>query len=155
MKTLRFFGMMLMTMLMAFNFTACGDDNDDKSKDGAGSGGADYVGIWIAVDRSDRMEVLTLKANSWQNDIYKRRDNGEFKKETVSGALSVSGNKITISGNAPFQTAIYSISGNTMTITPEQETQDMEHITMTRATEDQIKKIAAWEALVLAYQSSK
>ena len=29
MKTIRFFGMMLMAVLMAFNLSACGDDDDD------------------------------------------------------------------------------------------------------------------------------
>lgn len=154
MKTLRFFGMMLMTMLLAFNFTACGDDDDDKSKDGGGS--ADYVGIWIAVDQSDRMEVIELKTNSWQNAIYKFSNSSQsYVKRSYSGSLSVSGNAITITGDAPFKTATYSISGNTMTIVPQQQTEDTDKYVMTRATEDQIKKIAAWEALVLASQNAK
>ena len=140
MKTLRLFGMMLMTVLMAFNMTACGDDDDNS-----GSGSADYVGIWVSVDQTDRMEVITLKTNSWQNDIYKKRDSGEYTKKTHQGSLSVNGNVINITGDAPFTTATYSISGNTMTVVAEQE-----RVSMTRVTEDQVKKIAAWEALVLA-----
>lgn len=151
MKTLRLFGMLLVAILTSFSMTACGDDDDDNGKDGGST--PDYIGIWVSVDRQDRMVVVTLKANDWQNDTYKLKD-GLYKKETVGGSLSVSGNKISISGDAPFSTATYSISGNTMTIIPDQETEEG-RISITRATDDQIKKIAAWEALVLASQSAK
>jgi hypothetical protein len=69
--------------------------------------------------------------------------------------MSVNGNVITISGDAPFQTATYSISGNKMTIVPQQQTADMNTVVLTRANDEYIKKIAAWETLILASQTSK
>ena len=143
MKTLRFFGMMLMTMLMAFNFTACGDDNDDKSKDGGGSA-PDYVGTWVDTDTKERMSVIILKTNSYQNVQYRfSQSTQKIKKEDVKGDMTVSGNVITLTGKAPFEVATYSISGNTMTITPQQSKEGT--ITLTRATETQLATFAAWE----------
>jgi hypothetical protein len=150
MKTLRFFGMMLMAVLMSFSMTACGDDDDDDSKDGGGT--PDYVGTWVITDTRERMQVMTLKTNEWETDIYKIRDNNEYKKEHEKGSLSVSGNKLTLT-NAPFKTATYSISGNSMTIYPDQETEMGDKFVITRITEEQVKKVAAWETLVLASQN--
>lgn len=145
MKTLRLFGMMLMTVLMAFNMAACGDDDEE---DGNGNGGSsNYVGIWIESDTDERMDVVTLKTSSWQTDNY-RSNNGEVTKRTSTGPMTVNGNQITISG-APFESGTYSISGNTMTIKAKSQNGE-ETMKLTRATDDQIKRIAAWETLVLA-----
>ena len=143
MKTMKLIGMMLMAMLMTFNLTACGDDDNKKGDT------ADYVGIWVDTDTDQKMSVITLKTNSYQNDMYRKDNNtGKATKQTVSGAMSVSGNSISINGEAPFSKATYSISGNKMTIVPEGSEGD--RIVLTRATEDHIKRIAAWETLVLA-----
>lgn len=141
MKTLRLFGMMLMTIVMAFGFTACGDDDDDNGKDST-----DYVGVWIITDTDDCVEAITFSKSSWENVKYVSED-GTWKKKLTSGALLVSGNTMQISGDSKLSKATYSISGNTMTIIVSSDDKPRT-IKMTRATGGQEEKLAFLEILV-------
>lgn len=146
MKTLKFYGVMLMTMVVAFGFTACGDDDDDNAKNDT-----DYVGIWIIQDTEWAVEATTLNKSSWENVKYWSED-GRWKKKEHSGSLSVNGNTFTINGDAPFHTATFSISGNTMTITATDADGRTETTKMTRATGSQQEKLGFLEYLVTTIQ---
>ena len=128
--------------LMIIGFVACGSDDDKK--DDAGSM-PDYIGVWVEKDTQSEMYVLTLTSNSWERVEY-GSDNQGPRKKNYSGSLSVNGNAISLTGDAPFHKATYSISGNKMTIVPEDNSS--EKITFTRATAGQTEKIAAWEAII-------
>lgn len=54
-KTIRIFGMVLLTILLATVSSACGKDNDDEPKSDVQS----IVGTWVSVD-GDESYVLTL-----------------------------------------------------------------------------------------------
>ena len=146
MKTLRFFGMMLMTMVVAFGFTACGDDDDDNGKDKT-----DYVGVWISADTESRVEATIFDKSTWEDVIYSAND-GKWTKLANSGTLSVNGNVMTFSGNGATSTATYSVSGNTITIIKNTPNGQVEPLTMTRATGGQQEKMSFLEILVKKYQ---
>lgn len=132
--------------MMATGFVACGSD-DDKGKDGSDST-PNYIGVWIEKDTQSEMYVLTLASTSWERVEYGSDDKGPRKK-VYSGSLSVSGNTLSISGNAPFNKATFSISGNQMTIVPEGNPD--QKMIVTRATDAQSEKIVAWEFIISNY----
>ena len=135
--------------LMATGFVACGSD-DDKGKDGSDST-PNYIGVWIEKDTQSEMYVLTLASTSWERVEYGSDAKGPRKK-VYSGSLSVSGNTLSISGNAPFNKATFSISGNQMTIVPEGNPD--QKMIVTRATDAQSEKIVAWEFIISNYNKN-
>lgn len=146
MKTLRLFGMMLMTIVVAFGFTACGDDDDDNGKTST-----DYVGVWIITDTDDCVEALTFTKSAWEDVKYVSED-GKWKKKLSTGSLLVSGNTMKIGGDSKITEGTYSISGNTMTITTTEDNRQGT-IKMTRATGGQQEKLAFLEVLVSRIQN--
>ena len=143
MKTIRFFGMMLMTMVVAFGFTACDDDN--------GKDKTDYVGVWMSEDTDSFVEATTFDNSTWEDVIYSSKD-GKWSKVVSSGTLSVNGNTMTLSGNGASYTTTYSVSGNTITLKKTSDSQ-AKPVTMTRATGGQQEKMAMLEILVKKFQN--
>ena len=152
MKTMKFYLMMLMAAVMTFGLTACGGDSNDSGGNGSAP---DYVGIWLIQDSQTNFIYTECKADSWTNvEYHLSSSTGKVSKEVYSGGLSVNGNQIALTGPAPFSTGTYSISGNTMTITfthnGNTETERMTRI----SSADAAAKVAAWEALYLAWQQN-
>ena len=94
MKTLRFLGMTLLMVMLAVNFTACSDDEDEPS--------SPIVGTWVGGEVGFNFEE-TLTFNN----------NGTFNYTTNS-------NKVVIDyGDGDPETWTYSISSNTLNMTAE------------------------------------
>ena len=152
MKTMKFYVMMLMAAVMTFGLTACGGDNND-----GGSGAApDYIGIWVMTDTQSDFTYVELTVDAWKNVEYHHvRNSNEIRKNIVTGGLSVNGNQVHLTGGAPFTTATYSVSGNTMTLqfveNGRSQTIRVERI----SSADAAAKVAAWEALYIASQNNQ
>ena len=70
MKTLRFFGMALLMVLCAVNFTACSDDEEDTS-----SYSTNIVGVWaIVCDEGWEID------DNGEKDSWKEEDDNYFIK---------------------------------------------------------------------------
>ena len=152
MKTMKFYLVMLMAAVMTFSLSACGGDSNN---DGGGSA-PDYLGIWVTMDTQTRFGYTELKTDTWTNVEYHVSSStaGLVRKSMSSGGLSVNGNQVRISGNAPFTTATYSVSGNTMTLSYSENGQG-QRMTLNRlSSADAAAKIAAWEARYQASQSN-
>lgn len=106
MKTLRFIGVVLLTVLMSVSFSACGDDDDESS-----SGGNPLVGTWVG-----------LKGESgWQNDhklVFNNNGTGKWienDKYTDPFNYTYTSTVITIDfGDGSPEKWRYSISGNVL-----------------------------------------
>lgn len=149
---MKFYLVMLMAAVMTFSLSACGGDSNN---DGGGSA-PDYLGIWVTMDTQTRFGYTELKTDTWTNVEYHVSSStaGLVRKSMSSGGLSVNGNQVRISGNAPFTTATYSVSGNTMTLSYSENGQG-QRMTLNRlSSADAAAKIAAWEARYQASQSN-
>ena len=143
MKTLRFFGMMLMAVLMSFSMTACGDDDDDDSSEGGSTGGS-YVGTWVISDNDYKFEYVEITANTF-NDIQYRIENNRVTRKSHPGKIAVSGDKIVVTeGEAPFKEATYKVENNVLSVayTYKGETEKME---MSKISAEQQAKLKGWE----------
>ena len=153
MKKMKFYLVMLMAAVMTFGLAACGGDS---SNDGGSGSAPDYIGLWVTMDTQTRFGYTELKADTWTNIEYHVSSStaGLVRKSMSSGGLSVNGNQIRLTGNAPFTTATYSISGNTMTISYSGNGQG-QSMSLTRiSSADAAAKIAGWEARYQASQSN-
>ena len=101
MKTLRFLGMTLLMVMLAVNFTACSDDEDESN--------SPIVGTWIGGEVGfDLKELLTFNNNGtgqWDEDSFNYTTNS---------------NKVVIDyGDGAPETWTYSVSSNILNMTAE------------------------------------
>ena len=96
MKTLRFLGMTLLMVMLAVNFTACSDDEDEPN--------SPIVGTWVGGEVGfDFEETLTFNNNG----------TGQWDYTTNS-------NKVVIDyGDGDLETWTYSVSSNILNMTAE------------------------------------
>lgn len=154
MKTLRFFGMMLMAVMVSFSMTACGDDDDDEEGGGGGFGGGSYAGEWVVENDNfpnypSEIGVLTLTSNTWTVRYYYAEDAQNIHKFSASGKLSVSGSTMKVSGeDLRFAEGTWSVTGNTMKLTYVDDEDGKKYTdTYTRLTSEQSKILAAWDKI--------
>ena len=152
MKTLRFFGMMLMAVMVSFSMTACGDDDDDDEGGGGGFGGGSYAGEWVVENDNfpnypSEIAVLKLTSNTWTVRYYHAEDAQNIYKSPASGKLSVSGSTMKVSGEGvDFSEGTWSVTGNTMKLTYVDDEDGKKYTdTYTRLTSEQSKVLAAWD----------
>jgi len=100
MKTLRFFGMVLLTVLMSVGFTACSSDDDDDA-----SGNASIVGTWKYTDTDDEV-ALTLTFNSNKTGVVtvvsyengrqtgSQTENFEYSYDATEGEVTIIGSDL-------------------------------------------------------------
>jgi len=100
MKTLRFFGMVLLTVLMSVGFTACSSDDDDDT-----SGNASIVGTWKYTDTDDEV-ALTLTFNSNKTGVVtvvsyengrqtgSQTENFEYSYDATEGEVTIIGSDL-------------------------------------------------------------
>lgn len=138
MKTLRFFGMMLTAVMMAFSMVACGSDDGD--------GGASYTGQWAYDDGSNEVIVLNLSTNSGTIVYYEITGQHSVNKESIAFNLSVSGNNFTITPKGIDEieafSGTWSVSGNTLTIKASGQSSS---ITFTRPSAELKADISDWD----------
>ena len=111
MKTLRFIGVALLTVLMSVSFSACGGDDDDN-----GNTGNPIVGTWRAeVMSKGKLQYWDLTFTSDYKFACKETyaDTGELKDERT-GTYSVDKNVVTINADG-FGTSAFQINGNELT----------------------------------------
>ena len=89
MKTLRFIGIALLTVLMSVSFSACGGSDDDEPQPSSNP----LIGTWESIDPDGDYYNLEFKADgSWYQVEFERRtekvrtsQNGTYKILSVSG----------------------------------------------------------------------
>lgn len=101
MKTLRFLGMTLLMVMLAVNFTACSDDEDEPN--------SPIVGTWIGGEVGYNFEETLIFNNNgtgnWDEDSFK---------------YTLSSNKVVLDyGDRSPEILTYSISSNTLNMTAE------------------------------------
>ena len=103
MKTLKYFGMMLMVTMMAFSMAACGSDKDNEEEGGGGGGSSTgVVGTWYQditaemggyVDKA--YSIVTFKENGTTTAQELFYTYGTWVKATVAtSTYKVEGNTI-------------------------------------------------------------
>lgn len=104
MKTLRFLGMTLLMVMLAVNFTACNDDDDESAN-------SPIVGTWTGGEVGTTfVETLTFSSNG----------KGNWDEDTFTYTLN--SNKVVIDyGDGDPETWIFSVSGNTLNMTAEDD----------------------------------
>ena len=114
MKTLKYFGMMLLTAIMAFGIAACGSDSDDEG--GGGSGATGWEGDWLITASLGgypaSIQVLTLDRETGRfYSTYYMTEDGEFYGGSIAyGSLTVNEKNSTMTMNGV--TIEYEVEGN-------------------------------------------
>lgn len=119
MKTLRFFGMMLMAVVLSFGMSACGSDDD-------GGGSSSIVGEWVTVQSSSNyMDIVIINiqgGGTYRTTIYTMEGSNmntedptveHVYKYTASGTYKLDGNKIITDGSTE---ATYTLSSSGQTL---------------------------------------
>lgn len=102
MKTLRFLGMTLLMVMLAVNFAACSDDDEEEHS-------SPLIGTWVGGEVDfDFEETLIFKSNGtgqWDEDSFNYTTNS---------------NKVVIDyGDGDPETWTYSVSGTTLNMVAE------------------------------------
>ena len=148
MKTIKFFGMMLMAMILAFGVTACGSDDDE---------GGSYVGTWVTYADGDinsgraEIGILTLTSNTWMMINYEVNGDNVYK-HVNSGNMKVSGNRIEVYGVDDFNDATWSVSNNVLTFSYVNERGKSKTEKYTRITSEQQRLINELDKLAQSYK---
>ena len=101
MKTLRLIGMTLLMVMLAVNFTACSDDEDEPN--------SPIVGTWIGGE---------VGFNSEETLIFNNNGTGQWDEDSFN--YTINSNKVVIDcGDGDPETWTYSISSNTLNMTAE------------------------------------
>lgn len=101
MKTLRFLGMTLLMVMLAVNFTACSDDEDEPN--------SPIVGTWVGGEVGYNFEE-TL--------IFNNNGTGQWDEDSFN--YTTNSNKVVIDyGDGNPENWTYSISSNTLNMTAE------------------------------------
>lgn len=119
MKTLKWFGSVLLAMVMAFGMVACG--GDDENDNGGGSGATGWEGDWLIMATSDfvnypaYIQVLTLdRATGRFYSTYYFTEDGEFVGGSIAyGSLTVNEQNSTMTINGV--TGEYEVDGDEIT----------------------------------------
>jgi hypothetical protein len=106
MKTNKLYGMLILiiSIILAFSFTACGDGNGDDNNDGKTPPIASFAGTWNA--SGGRSVVFT-----GNNFNYKVNGTTQY-----SGTFSVSGSTITFTISSGTASGNFTLSGTTLTL---------------------------------------
>ena len=109
---------LIATVLAAFTFTSCSKDDDDDD--------ASIVGKWSLTSTkiASGGESITISKENLSDDILEFKDNGTFKaiieeegvKEEFSGTYKISGNILTTTDEEGTENIKFSISGNKLTL---------------------------------------
>ncbi|MBQ9230211.1 MAG: hypothetical protein IJ190_03410 [Prevotella sp.] len=95
MKTLRFIGIALLTVLMSVSFSACGGSDDDEPQPSSNP----LIGTWESIDPDGDYYNLEFKADgSWyQVEFERRTEKVQISYKGTYKILSVSGNTYEVS----------------------------------------------------------
>lgn len=114
MKTIRSFGVALMTVLMSVCYSACSSSsNDDDDSNNP------LIGTWKSIEPSDYdsnvyVSILTFKANgTGTSEYYNEKDGYDKTPESFKYSYTTSTFTLDFGDNDP-ETYQYSISGNKM-----------------------------------------
>ena len=105
MKSIRLFGIALLTVLMCVSFTACGGDDDDVDN---GGGEASIVGVWECTYLDLDKDYPGLHADAHLNigDRVRFKSDGTYYASYSDGE---------------YETGRWSLNGNTLTIAADVE----------------------------------
>jgi len=95
MKTLKFIGITLLTVLMSVSFSACGGSDDDEPQPSSNP----LIGTWESIDPDGDYYNLEFKADgSWyQVEFYGKTEKVQISYKGTYKILSVSGNTYEVS----------------------------------------------------------
>lgn len=119
MKTLKYFGMMMLTMMMAFSMASCGSDKDKDDEGGGGGSSSSIVGSWYVVEEDTGVTSYTImnyKSNGTLVVTVVFGYEGEWYKSSQSGTYKVSGNQVTINIAGDTGSGTWSVSGNKLIV---------------------------------------
>lgn len=106
----------LLIMVLALTLSvSCSDDNEDNND-------SDLVGTWKMSESEEGYEysvLVTFKSDASGTIVSVETFDGETESDTENFTWGTDGNKLTLVIDGDQETATYSISGNTLTITNE------------------------------------
>ena len=100
MKTLRFLGMTLLMVMLAVNFTACSDDEEEPSKNDDG-----VITTWEKIHKVENGKEVVISDEAYTNGLWEFKADGTCIESRVDGGYtetsrwSLKDNKLTISYN--------------------------------------------------------
>lgn len=96
MKTLRFFGVALLTVLMSVSFSACSSNSDDDGKQPSSN---PLIGTWEMTDIDGDDYILEIKADGtlYQAEFYGKTEKVQISYKGTYKILSVNGNTYELS----------------------------------------------------------
>jgi len=118
MKTLRYFGMMLMAAVLSFGISACGGDSSDDD-------GGSITGEWVTVEGSSTwmdIIVMNIQSGSYTETIYSIEGEAldtddpaveNVYKERRSGSCKIEGSKLYLNDDDDEFSYTLSSSGKT------------------------------------------
>ena len=95
MKTIRLFGIALLSVLMCVSFSACGGSDDENSQPSSNA----LIGTWESIDPDGDNYILELKADGsyYQAEFYGKTEDIQISYKGIYKILSVSGNTYEVS----------------------------------------------------------
>ena len=95
MKTIRLFGIALLSVLMCVSFSACGGSDDENSQPSSNA----LIGTWESIDPDGDNYILELKADGsyYQAEFEGKTENIKSSYKGTYRILSVNGNTYEVS----------------------------------------------------------
>ena len=103
MKTLRFLGMTLLMVMLAANFTACGDDEDEQTHNEQANLIGKWQSTWEKIHKVENGKEVVTSDEAYTNALLEFKADGTCIESRVEGGYtetsrwSLKDNKLTIS----------------------------------------------------------